>query len=49
MPNVTFKARLYTSEPLDSGKYPIVIQISWRDTKPQIRRKRLGISCREEE
>jgi Flp pilus assembly protein TadD len=39
MPIVKFKPRLYTSEPLDNGKYPIVIQVSWRDHKPQIRRK----------
>ena len=45
MPIVKFKPRLYTSEPLDNGKYPIVIQVSWRDHKPQIRRKRLNLSC----
>lgn len=49
MPMVSFNIRLYTSEPLENGKYPIVLQISWRDKKPQIRRKRLGLSCTETE
>ena len=42
---VSFKVRLFTAEPLENGKCPVVIQVSWRDSKPQIRRKRLGISC----
>ncbi len=44
---ITFSTKLYTSEPLKDGTYPIVLQISWRDTrnKPQVRRKRLGLSC----
>ena len=43
--NVTFSVRLYMSEPLDDGKYPLVLQISWRDRKANVRRKRLGLSC----
>lgn len=46
---VTFNVRLYESEPLDDGSMPIVLQITWRDHKPNVRRKRLGLSCRPEE
>ncbi|MEO1262866.1 MAG: site-specific integrase [Bacteroidota bacterium] len=47
---VSFNIRLHTSEKMDSGKSPIVLQISWREfDKPKLRRKRLGISCHETE
>ena len=46
---VTFNVRLYESEPLDDGSMPIVLQITWKDHKPNVRRKRLGLSCRPEE
>lgn len=46
---VTFNVRLYESEPLDDGSVPIVLQITWRDHKPNVRRKRLGLSCRPDE
>ena len=42
---VSFNLRLYTYKTLDNGKHPIVIQVSWRDKKPNIRRKHLGIPC----
>jgi len=45
--NVTFKTKLYKSEPLEDGSYPIVIQINWTDNKSNTRRKRLGVSCQE--
>lgn len=45
MPMVSFYIRLYTSEPMDNGKFPIVLQVSWRDRKPNMRRKRLGMSA----
>lgn len=43
--HISFNIKLYTSEPLDDGKCPIVLQVSWRDDKANVRRKRLGISC----
>ncbi|MBK8832849.1 MAG: site-specific integrase [Saprospiraceae bacterium] len=43
--HISFNIRLYTAEPLDDGKCPIVLQVSWRDDKANVRRKRLGISC----
>ena len=43
--HVSFQIKLYTSEPLDDGRCPLVVQISWRDRKPQVRRKRLSIAC----
>ena len=49
MPIVTFNIRLYTSEPLNNGKFPIVLQIIWRGQKMYVRRKRLGLSCTEHE
>ena len=42
---VSFNLRLYTYKTLDNGKHPVVIQVSWRDKKPNIRRKHLGIPC----
>ena len=42
---IFFKIKLYTSEPLEKGKFPIVVQVSWRDRKAHVRRKRLGLSC----
>src|SRR5262245_58201367 len=42
---ISFLIRLYESEPLEDGRCPVVLQISWRDDKPNVRRKRLGISC----
>lgn len=42
---VSFNLRLYTYKTLDNGKHPVVIQVSWRDIKPNIRRKHLGIPC----
>ena len=46
---VTFNVRLYLSEPLDNGTFPVVLQIYWRDTKAKLRRKRLGFSCSPDE
>lgn len=43
--HITFNIRLYTAEPLDDGRCPIVLQVSWRDDKANVRRKRLGIAC----
>ncbi len=43
--HITFNIKLYTAEPLDDGKCPIVLQVSWRDSKANVRRKRLGIAC----
>ena len=42
---VSFNIRLYTAEPLENGKYPVILQVSWRDQKPRMRRKRLGMSA----
>ena len=44
-----FKLRLRTAEPLENGKFPILLQIVWRNQKNHVRRKRLGISCTKEE
>src|SRR5690606_399490 len=46
---VTFNVRLYLSEPLDDGTFPVVLQIYWRDHKANLRRKRLGFSCLSDE
>ena len=42
---VYFNVRLRSSEPLDNGKFPVVLQLSWRNGKNNVRRKRIGISC----
>lgn len=47
---VSFNIRLFKSEQLDNGKYPIVLQVIWREgEKSKVRRKRLGISCHDSE
>lgn len=44
LPIVSFNIRLYTSEPLENGKYPIILQITWKGKSTRVRRKRLGMS-----
>lgn len=44
---VFFNIRLRSSEQLENGKYPIVLQITWRNEKNNVRHKRIGSSCAE--
>lgn len=44
---VSFNIRLRSAEQLGNGKYPIVLQITWRNEKNNVRRKRIGVSCAE--